>query len=120
MESNRRIEPGSAARAAESEPRLAVKRIEGGSAAKAAEENARIADNNFQRAIGLNLRVSTGRKFDLPDRPQMSGEALPVAKTEEKPSGAQVAGSQETSSSDASVKNTTGKLPGVFRRLFRL
>jgi hypothetical protein len=124
MENNRRIEPGSVARAAESEPRPTFQRIEGGSAAKAAEQSARNAGDNFEGtafrgSIGLNLRVSTGRKFTLPDRAQGPGEALPALQAEEKSAGEQVAGPGKTSSSDAPVQSTTGKIPGIFRRLFR-
>lgn len=117
-----RIEPGSAARISESEPRPVSRSIEPGSAAKAAEEQARNAEERPQGAyrgsIGVTLRAATGIKFEFPDRPQGPGEALPLIAAEG-PAQVELSAPQQTSSSDASTQEATPKAPGIFRRLFR-
>jgi hypothetical protein len=128
MNDYRRIEPGSAARAAESAPRLTSRRIEGGSAAKAAEERAKNAEDVppeavFRGSVGLKLRVSNGAKFELPHNPQGTGEAMPLVSnmnTEVSPAKAtQVLKPEQVSTSDASTQGSGGETKGIFRRLFR-
>jgi hypothetical protein len=117
-----RIEPGSAARIAESGPRPASKSIAPGSAAKAAEEQARNVEERAQGAyrgsIGVTLRVATGKRFEFPDCPQGPGEALPLIAAEE-PTQVELSAPQPTSSSDASSQEVTSKGSGIFRWLFR-
>jgi hypothetical protein len=118
-----RIEPGSAARMAESEPRPASRSIEPGSAAKIAEERARNAEESAQAtayrgSVGVTLRVASGKRFDFPDHPQGPGEALPVDAVE-KTGPAELSAPQQTSSSDVSTQEATPKGSGIFRRLFR-
>lgn len=128
MDQYRGAEPGSAARAAESAPRLASRRIEGGSAAKAAEERAKNAEDVppeavFRGSVGLKLRVSSGAKFELPQHPQGAGEAMPlVSNTNAEVSSAtaaQVLKPEQVSTSDASTQGSGGETKGFFRRLFR-
>jgi hypothetical protein len=124
MEKFRRIEPGSAARMAESEPRPAIRSIPPGSAAKAAEDAARNAEPQVQGAayrgsIGVTLGVATGKKFEFPERPQGPGEALPIVAAEQKPAGVELSGPKQPGSSDATTQATTTKASGIFRRLFR-
>lgn len=118
-----RIEPGSAARMAESEPRPVSRSIEPGSAAKAAEERARNAEESVQAgayrgSVSVTLRAATGKKFEFPDRPQGPGEALPRDAVE-KPAHVELPSPQQTSSFDASTQEAPPKAPGIFRRLFR-
>jgi hypothetical protein len=123
MERFGRIEPGSAARMAEDEPRPASRSIPPGSAAKAAEDAARNADEQVQGSayrgsVGVTLRVTTGQKFEFPDRPQGPGEALPIV-AEQKTAEAELPVPKQASSSDATTQETTTKVTGIFRRLFR-
>jgi hypothetical protein len=128
MDDYRGAEPGSAARASESAPRLSSRRIEGGSAAKAAEDRAKSAeevpaDAAYRGSVGLKLRVSTGAKFELPQHPQGAGEAMPVvSKTIAEVSPAattQDSKPEQVSASDASTQGSGGETKGIFRRLFR-
>lgn len=128
MDDHRGAEPGSAARAAESAPRLTSTRIEGGSAAKSAEERAKNAEDVpqeavFRGSVGLKLRVSNGAKFESPQRPQGAGEAMPLVSNtnaEVSPAkAAQVLKPEQVSTSDASTQGSGGETKGIFRRLFR-
>ena len=125
MDEYRGAEPGSAARAAESEPRLTSRRIEGGSAAKAAEERAKNVPPQavFRGSVGLKLRASSGAKFELSQHPQGTGEAMPLvsnAKAEvSSATVAQVLKPEQVSTSDASAQGSGGETKGIFRRLFR-
>lgn len=128
MDDHRGVEPGSAARAAESAPRLASRRIEGGSAAKAAEERAKNAEDvppqsAYRGSVHLKLRVSSGAKFELSQRPQGAGEPMPLVSNtnaEVSPAmAAQVLKPEQVSTADASTQGSGGKTKGIFRRLFR-
>ena len=128
MDDDPRTEPGSAARSSEGAPRLTSRRIEGGSAAKAAEERAKNAvdvppEAVFLGSVGWKLRASSGAKFELPERPQGAGEALPLAGNTNAPvspaAAAQVLQPEQVSTSDASTQGSGGETKGIFRRLFR-
>lgn len=127
MDDDPRTEPGSAARSAESAPRWTSRRIEGGSAAKAAEERAKAEEVPpeavFRGSVGLKLRASSGAKFELPERPQGAGEAMPLAGNTNAPvspaAAAQVLQPEQVSTSDASTQGSGGETKGILRRLFR-
>src|SRR5215469_10986715 len=123
MEKFRRIEPGSAARMAEGEPRPVSRSIPPGSSAKAAEDAARNAEHQVQAAayrgsIGVTLSVAAGKKFEFPAQPQGPGEALPIVAAEQKSAEVELSGPEQSGSSDATTQATTTKVTGIFRRIF--
>jgi hypothetical protein len=124
MEKFRRIEPGSAARMAESEPRAASRSISPGSAAKAAEDAARNAEPRvpgtaYRGSIGVTIGVATGKRFEFPESPQGPGEALPIVAAEQKSAEVELSGPKQPGSSDATTQAPITKASGIFRRLFR-
>jgi hypothetical protein len=74
--------PGSAARAAEQEPRTPNLKIEPGSAARMAEQNASettaVPSQAFRGAMSIRTRVATGAKFEFAHAHNGPGEALPL------------------------------------------